>query len=68
MYNYYNNSHANLLATVYPDYEWLPWKFNVTPKFFWKNRENCLKFLEWCKPILNIKYNEDWQRITPPVC
>jgi hypothetical protein len=56
------------MSTVYPDYQWIPWKFKQTPKFFWHNTENCEKFIEWSEPFLNIKHKDDWQYVTHAVC
>jgi hypothetical protein len=38
--NYYNNSPILFLRGVYPEYEWLDWKLNMTSTVFWKDTNN----------------------------
>ena len=33
---HYNQSLVKALMSVYPDYNWLPWKFRITHQNFWK--------------------------------
>ena len=56
-----------LLLSIYPNYDWLPWKFNSLPKGYWNNKENQLKFTNWISKQLNIKSIEDWYNITASV-
>lgn len=60
----YNGSPSKLLAVVYPQYEWLPWKFDTCPRNFWGNVENQLKFMQWAGKELLIKEMSDWYRVS----
>ncbi len=60
----YGNSPYYMLSTLYPEYEWLPWKFRHTTKGFWEDPKNCKWFLEWSKPFLGIKNNQDWEKVS----
>ena len=51
------------LKSIYPNYEWIPWKFHQTPKNYWLNIENQRKYFHWLSNQLNIKSNEDWYNI-----
>jgi hypothetical protein len=53
-----------LLSTTYPEYVWLPWKFNKCPNKFWGNIHNQRKFLEWATKELNIKEKSDWYKVS----
>src|SRR4051812_5974326 len=33
----YNDSPSAALKEIYPDHDWLPWKFSIVPKGFWDN-------------------------------
>lgn len=35
LHNYYGGSLPKLLEAVYPDYQWLPWRFNITAGTYW---------------------------------
>ena len=59
----YDNSHIKLLMRVYPDYNWLPWKFKITNEDFWSERSNQLKYMSWLANHLNFKSNEDWYKV-----
>lgn len=54
------------LKTVYPEYNWIPWKFrgHHVPRGFWQHSSNHKLFLEWLAGHLNIKTPEDWYQIT----
>ena len=56
----YNGSIYELLRTVYPQVEWLPWKFVNSPRNYWKNVENHRKFLLWLGEKKGIKNQYDW--------
>ena len=60
----YNNSLISLLSTLYPEYEWLPWKFKLCPKNFWNNEKNKLWFMNWAGKQLGIKDLNDWNKIS----
>jgi hypothetical protein len=40
IFNYYQGSSQKFLEAVYPEYNWLPWKFNQTSKYYWKDIQN----------------------------
>ena len=56
--------HYNVhLKSIYPNYEWIPWKFHQTPKNYWLNIENQRKYCDWLSNQLNIKSMEDWYKL-----
>ena len=63
----YNNSLTNLLANIYPEYEWLPWKFNKCPQNYWDDVNNQKKFMEWAGKELKINKINDWNKINNKV-
>jgi hypothetical protein len=63
----YNNSPSLLLSTVYPEYDWLPWKFGRCPQHFWDDVNNQRKFMEWTTKELQIKEMSDWYKVTAKV-
>ncbi len=65
--HHYNDSPTKLLSAVYPDYNWLPWKFERAMRNLWDNPENQQKFMNWVATQLNIKEMHDWYRVTTKV-
>jgi hypothetical protein len=63
----YGNSIAALLVAVYPDYNWLPWKFERAPRNFWYSTENQRKFLNWAALQLNVNTLDDWYQVKQEV-
>ena len=57
----YNSSPYLLLSAVYPEYNWLPWRFKHTPKRIWEDKNIVIKFMEWAKKELKIK---EWNKVT----
>ncbi len=60
----YDGSLYKALATVYPEEEWLPWKFDTVPLGFWKHKDNHRKYFDWVSKQLNIKSAQDWYKVT----
>ena len=53
-----------ILSKLYPEYNWLPWKFENGPKNFWGDVKNQRKFMEWAGKELKIKEMSDWYNVT----
>jgi hypothetical protein len=49
---------------VYPDYDWLPWKFDVCPRNYWENINHTRKFMNWAAQQLNVKEMKDWYKVS----
>ena len=62
----HNGSLSQLLSVVYPEYEWLPWKFTKAPKF-WEDVKNQRKFMDWAGKELKIKEINDWNKVSNQV-
>jgi hypothetical protein len=60
----YKGSILRLLSTLYPDYDWLPWKFDDCPLQFWTDPKNQKKFIDWAAVELNIKTTSDWYNVS----
>jgi hypothetical protein len=50
----YNDSLILALRTVYPEHEWLEWKFNRVPQNFWASLGNHIKWTQWAAQQLGI--------------
>ena len=61
---YYNSTTSQLVTSLYPEYEWLFWKFTSAPKNFWDSKENQLKYITWLGEQLGYTTEEDWYKIT----
>ena len=60
----YNNSPLQLLKSVYPEENWLPWKFTNAPNGYWDDIENHKIYMDWLGTQLEYKILEDWYNIT----
>lgn len=61
---YYNNSPSQALQAVYPEHNWMPWKFGQTPHGFWEKMENQKQFFDWLGSELGYKEMDDWYSVT----
>ena len=59
-----DSSLYKLLSSVYPHYEWLPWKFANFPRSLWADVKNQRKFMEWAGKELKINEMSDWYKVT----
>jgi hypothetical protein len=53
-----------LLSTVYPEYDWLMWKFEKAPRHFWTDLKNQKKFVDWAGKQFGVKDMSDWYKVT----
>ena len=44
---HYGHSVRNILTSIYPHHNWLPWRFKFVSRKFWNSKENIVTFLEW---------------------
>ena len=53
-----------MVSNIYPDYEFLPWKFANPPKNYSTNPEVARRALAFLEEELNIRISEDWYRVS----
>ena len=63
----YRGSVVNLITNIYPEFDWLPWRFVQTQKGMWDNIINQKKFVQWAGDKLNIKEMSDWYKVSQQV-
>lgn len=61
---YYGNSTLKALQGVYPEHNWVPWKFGYSPQGFWEKQENRKQFFDWLGIQLGYKDMNDWYNVT----
>lgn len=62
--NRYQDRPSQLLAALFPNHPWKPWKFVVTPRGFWRRAENRKKYVSWLARELSVKKPSDWYQFT----
>jgi len=61
----FSSSLISLFENVYPNHNWLPWKFNQNVnKRFWEEEGNRKLFMEWLAKELKVKEIEDWYGVS----
>eukprot|EP01127_Copromyxa_protea_P021077 TRINITY_DN7155_c0_g1_i1.p1 TRINITY_DN7155_c0_g1~~TRINITY_DN7155_c0_g1_i1.p1 ORF type:complete len:593 (-),score=123.15 TRINITY_DN7155_c0_g1_i1:168-1946(-) len=53
-----------LLCKVYPEYEWIPWKFHRVPQNFWQDQQNHVKYFNHMAIEKNLTSLNDWYKIS----
>ena len=64
MLSKYKNSIFKMLKIIYPDHDWLPWKFNKIERSYWENEKYQREFMDWLGKQLGFKNMNDWYKIT----
>ena len=68
LYNYYHDSPALALQSVYPEHIWMPWRFKQVAKRYWsellKDKTEVKRVIDWLSGRLCIRCLEDWYRIS----
>eukprot|EP00026_Physarum_polycephalum_P004311 Phypoly_transcript_04329.p1 GENE.Phypoly_transcript_04329~~Phypoly_transcript_04329.p1 ORF type:complete len:614 (+),score=69.49 Phypoly_transcript_04329:131-1972(+) len=59
----YNNSIQNCLEFVFPEHDWLSWKFQKLPTGYWDDVNNVRQFLNWMAADLKLSSLDDWLRV-----
>ena len=60
----YNFSPTALVQAVYPEYNWIPWKFQRIPLNYWNNSiENQRKYFDSLAQQLGLKEMSDWYKV-----
>jgi hypothetical protein len=60
----YNHSLYDGLRAIYPEHEWLPWRFKLQPAGFWESAQNRRNFLDWAMLQLKMKNLNGWYDVT----
>jgi len=62
--HYYDDSPQKfvykVVQTIYPDYTWLPWKFDNAPNNFWKDANNQKMYADWFGKENGYATYDDW--------
>lgn len=72
---HYNDSPSRALQAVYPEHNWMLWRFLSVPKdlciqhgqlseSFWTNQKNQRQFFDWLSIQLEYKQMDDWYSVT----
>lgn len=60
----YQDSVLSALADYAPEYEWQPWRFQVSPRAFWNSSANRHRYMDWLGAQLGFEKPEDWYSVT----
>jgi len=64
MVSYYESSHYAMLKEVYPEFDWMPWKFKRIPSNMAIDDEILVKALSHIEKVKAIKSSEGWYRVS----
>ncbi len=61
---HYDSTISAAVMACFPEHRWLAWKFDRTPKNFWEQRENRVRYLKWLGKELGFRRMADWYALT----
>src|SRR5258708_7454890 len=61
---YYNDSPSKALHSVYPEHNWILWKFKGVPPGYWGKAGSHKLFFDWLYKALGYKCMDDWYNVT----
>src|SRR5689334_4332539 len=63
---YYNGSPPSALQKIYPEHNWMLWRFKCRPFRYWERLESseAVRMIEWLGDKLSIKHLDDWYRVS----
>lgn len=62
--SFYNDSPAKALQEIYPEHNWMPWKFRHVTKGLWDKRDHQKQFFEWLGKELGYHSMDNWYSVT----
>jgi len=66
--DYFNYSPSKALQGVYPEHNWMIWRFHTVPRGYWEMvmNDQCeqKRIIDWLGDQLSIKSVDDWYRIS----
>jgi len=60
---FYGGSLQRALEELFPYYSWQPWRFAKVSQHFWESHSNRLRYGDWLKQTLGIRYEQDWYSV-----
>lgn len=61
---YYNSSPSAALQSVFPEHDWVLWKFKQVPRGYWEDTQNRKGFFDRLFKTLGYQTMEDWYKVT----
>jgi hypothetical protein len=62
---YYGGSPLRLLKVIYPNHQWVPWRFPRVDMGFWTDTKTHRPYLEWILKELGLSHSaEDMLKVT----
>ena len=61
---HYDSTISNAVKAYLPKRKWNEWQFGKTPKGFWEDRANRLRYMQWLGKRLGYKKLNDWYAVT----
>ena len=66
--SYYNCSPSSALQNIYPEHDWMLWRFNPVKRGYWdelmKDNKEIKRIINWLSEQLFIKCLDDWYRVS----
>eukprot|EP01122_Echinamoeba_exundans_P006705 TRINITY_DN1942_c0_g1_i1.p1 TRINITY_DN1942_c0_g1~~TRINITY_DN1942_c0_g1_i1.p1 ORF type:complete len:508 (+),score=56.20 TRINITY_DN1942_c0_g1_i1:285-1808(+) len=62
--HYFGDSIVKAVTSVYPEHDWLRWRFHGTPGSFWDDLENQRAFFDWVGRRAGVTTLSDWYTMT----
>ena len=60
----YNHNLAKMMESIYPEHDWIPWKFHQVSKGYYDSKMHRQKYVEWLTKQLDIRSLNDWYRVS----
>ena len=58
--NYYKFSPIRMITSIFPEFDWKIWKFQMTPMGYWEDDNNKAEYLKWFEKKFKINKPSDW--------
>jgi hypothetical protein len=67
MLSHYNGYLHKAIPQIYPEIQYVVWRFKDIPENFWEDSSKRSEFFSWISKHLKIEKNIDWYRVSKEV-
>ncbi len=61
---HYDDCHATVVMTHFPDHDWKEWLFSNAPRNFWAVAKNRRRYMRWLGRRLGYRRSSDWYAVS----
>ena len=63
LHNRFSGSPLRMLKHIFPEHDWLEFRFSMAPKGYWDSHKNLVRYMDWLGAVLGFMEMDDWYEV-----